>query len=299
MPISNYIKQIIRWKISRSCKSLYRFSSYIITIIPIVLIFFIAAFIKRNRAQKLVDTLKNEILNRDFYFLHWWLWPPLIFFVFVHYSKGYILINIIPILILSFLLLKNQNLRKIITAAIVFSQILYFCFFPYNNPDPEIYFSPVQRQLDVFEIWYERTTSEYLMGRSHIVALQNCHDFISEAAESGVLHAGDKKYLFVDPTVIVSPRAIQAHFPQMEITKYLSSSADQFGYHNRRIQEARFGLIPMLSEAMIISRLDFIEEYLNDIDIEIFRKDKHWCIFFISEKESPKLSARYNQLFAR
>jgi len=280
-------------------QSMFRFSSYLITILPIVLVFYIAAMVRRNRAQKLFDILNEDFEDNQLFFLHWWLWPSLIFFIFVHYSKGYILINIIPIYILSLLLLKDVRLRKIISVTLIIVQIVYFCFVPYHNPNTQIYISSVQRKISAIQVWFERTTSEYFMGREHIVALQDCHDLIAETAEDVVMLVGDKQYLFFDPTVIVSPRAVQAHYPQMEITKYLPSFANQYGYHHERIQEARSGFSSMLTQSMIISRLDFIEEYLSDIKIELFKKDKNWGIFFVSAEEAPKLSARYSQLFGR
>jgi hypothetical protein len=278
---------------------MYRFSSYLITILPIVLVFLVADMVKRNRAKKLFDILYEDSSPNQLVFLHWWTWPSLIFFIFVHYSKGYILINIVPVFILSILLLKDTRLRKLISVAAIIGQVLYFCFIPYRNPNPQIYFSPVHRQLSPLQVWFERTTSEYFMGKEHIVALQDCHDFIAEIAENIVMLVGNKQYLYFDPTVIVSPRAMQAHYPKLKITKYLSSSLDHYGYHHQLSQEARSGFTSMLTESMIISRLDFIEAYLSDIKIEFFKKDKNWGIFFVNEEETPKLAARYNQLFGR
>ncbi len=280
-------------------QNIFRFSSYMLLLIPPILIFLSAAIIKRNKAQGLIDILNEKSEKYDLSLLYWWLWPSLIFFIFIHYAKGYILICIVPILILVVFTLRNIGRRKRLLVITIFFQIVFFCVFPFNYPNPEIYMSPGQRQINLLEIWYERTTSEYLMSRSHIEALQECHEIIADAAESIELLVGDKNYLFFDPTVNVSPRAMQARYPNIRITKYLSSARDEYGFHYERIQEARRGLTSMLSAAMIISRIDFIEEYLSDLDIVLYKKDDIWGIFYISEEEAPRLTERYNKLFAR
>jgi hypothetical protein len=280
-------------------QSIYRFSSYIITIVPTVLIFFIASIIKKSKREELQDILNRDASHQQLNILNVWIWPALIFFLLVHYSKGYLLINIIPIFMLCLFVLKDIRLRKIFMAIICSIQIIYFCFIPYHKPDPDIYLAPAKRNINIIGVWYERTRSEYQMSRSHIVALQNCHDFIAEVAESVVLLVGDKKYLFIDPTVRVSPRALQAHYPKIEITKYLPLLSDQYGYHHDRIQEARTDIHSMLAEAMIISRVDFIEKYLTDINIEFYKKDNNWGAFFVSGEDAAELKERYHQLFAR
>ncbi len=107
-------------------------------------------------------------LNKSIVFNLIWIVPALLFFVFGHYSKGYVYLNYASIIlmfgIIYFLNVKGFRLLYII----IVIQTAFFLFYPYDNIDPNTNFRRDARSTSLFEVYWDRLNSGYLHSRSRL-----------------------------------------------------------------------------------------------------------------------------------
>jgi hypothetical protein len=283
-------------------QNIFRFSSYLVYIAPALIVFIIAFLINRNQSAGQIS-LKPGSFREILYMLAWWSIPSMLFFLFFHYSKGYILLCLAALMILLFLLVDNAGIRQWSMILVIGLQVLIFFVYPYHHPDVQTYFNAKSRSMSIPRLWIERTTTEYLMSRSHISSLQNTMSAIEDAAklvetEPTLIHS-DFEYLFIDPTCPVSVRAAQAANPQIVFTKFLNRNRDYYGFHQGLVQEAREFPAQMFEKALIFSRKDFVDTYFRDLNIEFFESSGIWVIFTVDARDAGMLFNRYAELFGR
>jgi hypothetical protein len=290
---NNPMEKISIWQ------SMFRFSSYLAYLLPAVLLALIGlAFQKQTLFnQELVDRTYLDL--HKVRLLNLWLWPAVLFFIFIHYSKGYLLICMMPLLFLLFMGIKNILLRKRLLFFAVLSQAVIFLLQPFHYPDPQVYFNPSERRMNYVRVWVERSLSEYAMTRSQIYALQDCYDFIEPLTDHVLILMKQKRYLFIDPTVMISTRALQAMFPQNYFSKLLTGERNRFGSHFENGQEALSDVRDMIRRAVIISRTDFVRKYLQIITVEVLAENDRWTAFTVDGKDIIRLEKIYNELFLR
>jgi len=280
-------------------QSLFRLSSYLFYLLPPFILALFGWIFKKDSLLReessentYLDLHKHDLLNL-------WLWPSVLFFIFVHYSKGYLLISIIPILLLLFWGVKKGILRQRLLLTAILIQSAVFLFQPFLYPDPQIYFSRDERRLNPVRIWMDRTFSDYAMSRSRVTALQETYAFIASLTGHEMILMNSKHYIFTDPTVMVTPRALQAMFPENYFSKFLSGIRDYYGLHHDLEQEAVKGVREMLSQAIIVSRTNFVKEYLRVLSPQILSQNQHWTAFTVKQDDAIRLGRIYSELFLR
>ena len=180
---------------------------------------------------------------------------------------------------------------------------MLFFIYPYVLPDVQVYFNAEHRSMSIPQLWFERTRTQYLMAASHIRALQENAIIIKKAVEiletdSSIANSGIK-YLFVDPTCLVSARVLQASHPKIIFTKFLGRTLDHYGFHQGLVQEARKNPDQMLEKALIVSRKEFSSLYLKDLNTNDYYVSDDWVIFTVNASDTERLFNKYAQLFGR
>jgi hypothetical protein len=284
-------------------QNIYRFSSYAsLIVIPVLIFWVVLLFTKGDRILNSIRTAIVEhkaLLN----ILTWWLLPPLTFFILIHYSKGYLMLCVAAFLVMGILIRTEFKRQKILMIVIIMIQTVFFLWMPFHMPDPQTQFAPGQRQINPFRIWMERTGSDYLMTRSRLGDLNACYHTIEKAVsllkKEKMSLRPRKEFLYLDPTCIVSARALQAQYPDIKFTKYLVRRPTQYGFHQGLQAEARDNLLDMLQKAIIVTRTGFMQEYLTGLDIHTAKDENTWTYFTIDAKDAVALAASYRNLFSR
>lgn len=227
--------------------------------------------------------------------LLWWLVPPLLFFVFFHYSKGYYLLNAIPMFGLIILVVHNSRYKFWLLGSSIVLQLLIFTAVPYSLPDIQTYISRQHRTMNLADVWWTRTKSVFLMASSQIQALdQIANEFETASKEFDLEH----EFIFLDPTFPISARAMQAKYPQMKFAGFDYFEKDRYQMYAGLNTESKTGFESMLRKAIIASQNEFVIQHLVDIRIDIYHSDA-MTYYTVPAEESEKLANRYEQLFSR
>ncbi len=284
-------------------QNIYRFSSYgSFIIIPVFIFWIVRLFTKGNGiGNSLQDTIKEH--KALLKILTWWLLPPLVFFILIHYSKGYFMLCVAAFLVLGIFIRAEFPHGKILLLTLIVLQTVFFLWMPFHLPDPQTKFAPLKRRLNPVRIWMERTGSDYLMARSRLGDQSACYQTIEKAVsllkKEKMSLRPRKEYLYLDPNCIVSARAMQAQYTDIKFTKYLIRWPAKYGFHQGLQAEARDDLSDMLQKAIIVSRTGFIQEYLSGLDIHAAKGENSWTYFTIDAKDAAGLAASYRNLFGR
>ena len=107
-----------------------------------------------------------------------------------------------------------------------------------------------------------------------------------------------KKYLFIDPTIIISARALQAQYPDISFAKISPRLSSVYEIlHNLDLKRER-SLKKILANAIFLSRKDFVDNYLQKINME--RIDySNLTVFVPEEIELISLENIYRIYFER
>jgi hypothetical protein len=275
----------------------YRMSSFtVFMIIPFIIpvgFWFLKQMRSGNRKAKSEASMG---LPADFIRVSlWWLVPPLLFFMLFHYSKGYYLLNVIPMFELILLVVRKGRYKSWLLGSSIILQILIFTAVPYSLPDIQTYISRQHRALNLAEVWWVRTKSVFLMASSQIRALdQIANEFETASKEFDQEHG----IIFLDPTFPISARAMQAKYPQMKFAGFDYFAKDHYQLYSGLNTEPKTGFESMLSNAIIASRNEFVIQYLVDIRIDVCHSEG-MTYYAVPAEESEKLAGRYEQLFSR
>jgi hypothetical protein len=260
--------------------------------LAIAFLFFIYSkiFFKINLSLSKALDNTNHVLHLK-KILFWWIVPPITFFIFFHYSKGYILLCSAAITASIALLFLEEKIKTKTYILLIIIQSAFFLTVNYKLPNVQTYFISSKRNIDVTEVLSERLESNYLLSKSNINSMQAEFKTIDEIIEdiqndSSGLYSS-KKYLLIDPTINISPRALQAEYPKITFTKISPQNSSIFGkFHNLDLISDK-PLSKMLSKAIIFSRKDFVDNYLQNINIT--RKDYDYWSLYIPDKNDIKL----------
>ena len=273
--------------------------AYVVLIIYLVYNYFLNYKIKNGSKFK---SNELEFSKNYFYLMLSWCIPPIIFFFFYLYDKGYFLLCVTPFLSLAFILFhkKKTVINGLVTTIIL--QILIFCFLPYSKPEVQTYFSPGVRHMSIAHLWLERTGSEYLMSQSYIKAMgqaTNEIDNIINALPKTFSDSMKNNYLIlIDPTIPLSVRSLQVKYPNKYFCSLLLHEPDQYMVYNKLDTKIQNGLNNLFDKALVISRTDFVRQYLQKIDIQ----SKHYgnySVYNATNGENEKLANIYTYYFLR
>ncbi|MCG8605440.1 hypothetical protein MJD09_10635, partial [bacterium] len=281
----------------------FRFSSFIVFLLPPLIVLVASSSVNRflkvgERSSKRPWMKAN--LPKDFIVMMvWWLAPSAIFFTFIHYSKGYFLICAAAFFSLMLAFVLHRPRAKGSLGLAILCQTLIFIFMPYSAPDLQTYISPQMRTLNPAQIWWNRTSSVYLMAQTHIRALEGVSNLIETALQSPEATSQLKRSLvFLDPTFPLSIRSMQVKYPELQFMRLSYRERDRYETYSGLEESSGANLAEALANAVIISRADFVRLFLSEIPKQIYHSGD-FVVFRIHAVESEKLTNSYTSYFLR
>lgn len=274
----------------------YRMSSYSVYILfPFFILGFIWLADKLRRWQAQFPS-KTEYPCDVIRMLWWWLVPSLLFFGLFHYAKGYYLLIAFPIFGLTVFIFRNMVFaRRWVLTVIIAIQTLFFVAMPYSEPDLQTWFSAQRRQMNLLQVWWERTGSVFLMAQSQIRALDETGREFEDALSPS---RNESEFIFLDPTFPISARAMQAKYAHLQLTQFAYRRNGYYQLYSGLSDQSRQGFKDMLANALIVSRRDFVEGYLGDTPKNI-RYNGSIVSFTIFPECSSAIADLYQHLFSR
>jgi hypothetical protein len=257
-------------------------------------------FKARFESKKKLECISS--LNQLKKILFFWIIPPILFYIFFHYSKGYILLctaAITPIISLLFLDEKNKIKMYIL---IIFMHSIFFLNANYELPNVQTYFNRTERNIDLVDVLYERLGSNYLLSKSSInnmqVEFQIINQIIEDYKNDNTGIYSFNKYVFIDPTITISPRALQYQYPDILFAKISPRMNSAYGILQGIDIERKHDLKEAFSNSIVLSRIDFVDNYLGIISKEQ-QNYNSWAIFIPNEKDTELLAKLYTRYFVR
>lgn len=269
-------------------KNLYKFISFFVYVaVPVFIVITSLFFISRKERKGAGYSRNINISPKSLYLLlFFWIVPPLLFFAFYHYAKGYILLITGGITCLTLLITYKYSLRRYVFSIVILLQLLFFIFTPYSLPDTEIFISPQKRSLGLMPVWLERMGSIFLMSQSHIRKLDELDDIIGPVVDNMENCSEEswynEKYLLIDPSCPIFVRALQAKHPHIHFAVLDLIHEDSYSTYIGLDKTKRKGVKELLSSSLIFGRADFINRYIfeSSIEKEIFDE---WALYKYTE----------------
>ncbi len=211
---------------------------------------------KKNLLTNLVNCPVKNIF--DWQSLSLWILPALLFFMFYHYSKGYILLLLPPLLIIAGCLFNEVLNNNKLYFGVVALEIIIFLFTPFKEPSVNIYFNSENKGLSKIEIFNERIFSDNLMSYSHIKEKTNRVEEINKIVKIAMLRFPNVHRLFFDPTVESFARIAQYYNREIKIiSPNIFHKGEAIEFWNLIVKKIKLKKIPFL----IITRRQFAEKY--------------------------------------
>jgi len=229
-------------------KNIFRLSSIMLYfLVPFLMILI---FHKRTNYQQ----NKTEIIKILFMIL-----PPVLFFIFLHYSKGYALLIVTPLVLLLGIFIKKKYTLVIIFATIF--EIILFLFLPTSETSLESKLKPSIRKSGITQIWLDRTFSDYSLTLSEInLRDESINNLIS------AINSSEVNRIFLGPTLSHFGRALQNYFPQKEILSINFKNYKSFvQFKNMEVNQISIDKID--KNNILIVRKDFYNSYLQNFDM--------------------------------
>ncbi|MFA3782897.1 hypothetical protein ABRY23_07535 [Melioribacteraceae bacterium 4301-Me] len=277
-------------------QNFYQMSSYLIYILVPYVVVGIVLLIN-------IKKLKNKQLKIDkktLWLLLFWLLPPLFLFSFVAYSKGYFLIIILPLYIIFGFFLKDGLITVKPLILSIFLDILIFLFLPYSKPSIESMLNPMTRKIKNYQVWYERTTSSYLMAISRIKYNDSSIEELSELIKKYINQNESENLpiIFLDPTVNYYARGLQYLFPNLTFITMDQRDVDYYVlYHKLDVMKLN-GLKGILNNYVILTRSDFFNQFLKKYFLQALYSSKY-VLIIPNSNYNQEIIERYNFLFLR
>jgi hypothetical protein len=268
-------------------KNIVGFLSYSVSFgIPFLIIGLYQLF----KRKKLVLSSRNNI-----YFLMIWIIPGIFFFIFGHYSKGYILLIYPALIILIGLWLDSKSEKILITVIAI--QSLFFLFYPYTEVELDSLFRREVRQVPLQKVAWNRLNNGYLHAYSRI----SNRNELFESFDSCVsyLKNNDSNFTIFDgKTSLLSINSEVYRYPEIEfVTQKNFFREDEYIYQNGTSLEYRYGLEELYSKVYILSDVRMIEKYSDLIDVE-YETNIHALIKVKTGKEK-EFKEFYENLYSK
>jgi hypothetical protein len=260
--------------------NIFELFSYMMFILPTILLFILGMYLSKNDNYKVTNNLNK---NSGLYFkvLYYWLIPSILCYLLFRYSKGYILLIIVALILFLTSFIRKSRVRLYILISAIVIQTSVFLFFPYRTPHVQVYFIRQNRNLSLGKVWLDRTFSRFNITKSKITELHECFFVI----DSTIHTIKDKiSYILIDPTCIVSIRALQSQYPDIGFTKLFPLEKKlHYGILKGINIENRNDLRSMIINAVVISSTDLLDKYLLGVRAEFIVRNDKWSSFRISE----------------
>ena len=260
--------------------NIFELLSYIMYILPTIFLFILGIYLSRADNYEGVN-FSTKYSGSYFKVLYYWLIPSILCFLLFRYSKGYILLIMVALILFLTSLIRKSQVRQYTLISVIIIQMSIFLFLPYRTPHVQIYFKRYDRDLSLGKVWFDRTFSGFNLTKSKISALHECFFIIDST-----IHTIEYKnsYILIDPTSIVSIRALQAQYPNIGFTKVFPLEDKlHYGIFKGINIENKNDIKQMLINSVIIGSTDLLDTYLTEVRAHYIVRGDRWCSFRISK----------------
>lgn len=226
-----------------------------------------------------------------------WIIPGLLFFIFGHYSKGYINLIYPGFFLLFFLKFKEVLNKQYILSFLIIIQSLFFLFYPQTPVNIDTYFARQARKSSLLDVTIDRLNDKYLYSRDRIgfqnrlyKSMDKCFEYI----ESNNLDATIFDCKTSDLTI---NNLVFRYWGSGFVTEKLFN-INQYIYQNKLIYKKVNRLNEDIGSFIFISRKDYRQKFLNDITCSFFETDFH-CLYFVIAGYEDEFLKRYEYYFAK
>lgn len=267
-------------------QNLFRFSNFAVYFLPLYLVSLVL-LVKRG-----VKVLKSETSFGTYLFLTLsWIIPPLLFFLLVHYSKGYFMLIAVPLILFPVAITK---MSKSVMGGLTLFQVALFLFLPYKVPEVENSIKKEQRNASLLKTWGDRSLSLYLMGNNRIVgeaALQ---------AELIKLVGSEDRTVYVGPTIHIPTRLLQVRLPNCTFWEMDKHTDGRYVcYKGLEIRDSLQMDLLDVPTSLFLTRNEFTDKYIPKSFGVIDAQSKNYSLIMYSTKEKETLDSIYTTLFQR
>jgi hypothetical protein len=208
---------------------------------------------------------------------------PLLFFILVHYSKGYLLM-IFPALAL---LIANISANsKAAFKGMIFMIVVQSAFFvlmPHNPQSVESRFDSSKRAISKIQAAADRLFGPYLLAQSRIRYrednISKFDNLISEIARNS---PAKEIEIFIDPSSEISYQATGAIYSDFAFTG-LKPSENGFDFKRKTaLDEAKINRNDLTENFVCIGSAEFTSNYIISL-IEVLSQNDKFCSYKIKE----------------
>ncbi|RKZ15111.1 hypothetical protein DRQ50_07945 [bacterium] len=267
----------VSWSLVRN---LWGMSLFLATVAGTVLVLAVAGL--RFRARGSVD-----------HRLPVWLLPPLAFFVLGHYQKGYILLVMVPLLILSVARIAPVRRRLVLTILVIL-QTTWFLAAPYRAPDPDVLAAPRTRSLTWPGVWWQRVQSTHLMAAARPRALA-----AADADLTGILAAAPGDTLLVDPTFPLTLRALQIHHESRAFAGLEVERRDGWRLHSGLEESTGTNVAHLLARCILVTRRDFAGTGLDTSGAVVVHAGQEYIGLRLDPRRTASVAIFYDERYGR
>lgn len=270
-------------------KNVVGFVSYAITIFIPFYPLLISLVRKKNVKWLNVD--KSSVFHL------FWIIPALLFFMFGHYSKGYVYL-IYPALIIVYGIIYHKNILnlKLLYITIVL-QMGFFLLYPYTDVNPDTFFRRSVREASITEVFWNRLNNGYLHTSSRLqnrdeynISLDKCVKFLSNNYDEFIIFDGKSSLMTINSEVY--------RFPDITfVTQKNFFRADEYILQKGLKLEFKYGLQELYKEVFILCDIDLVIYYQGLTEL-VYRNEIHALIKVIPGKEK-EFKEFYEDLYTK
>jgi len=269
-------------------QNILQFTSYSLFVFtPLIMI--IAVSKKINTIYRVIKTFDRKLL---FVFLLWII-PSMLLFIFVHYSKGYFLLIIIPLYSFVGILINKKIIKPQLITFVIVLEILFFVLVPYKMPSHESLIKQNLRSSNPITTWLDRTLSSYLMSASRIKYQDNVIEELSLLVKEN-----NESIIFLDPNIYLFARGLQILFPEKTFVTMDFYQQNGFIEYNGLNIEKKHGFDKRLINSILILPNEIFAQRKNLFISEI-NHSKNFSLIKVDEKLSKNLFHYYQDFYLR
>jgi len=217
---------------------------------------------------------------------------PILFFIFGHYSKGYLLLIVFPLIAIIGIVIEKEIVKNNVIAMTILLEIVMFAFIPYHQTSIDSLIQPKIRKESIPALWLDRTFSNYALTRARINYESKKVDRLKQLIDLIEIDT-----VFIDPTLSYYARILQYYLPKKKLfTIYLHDDNKLIlfsGLDVNSIEKKSFNF----KNILVLTRLDFIKKFVNNKTYKIVYANRGFELVKFEAKFN--FIALYQKLFSR
>lgn len=270
-------------------KNIAGFVSYAITIFLPFYPLFIALLIKRK-----INWIK---IDKPLVFHLFWLVPSMLFFMFGHYSKGYVYL-IYPAIIIFYGIFYFKNFKSLkllyLTIAV---QIAFFLFYPYTKVLQDDFFRREVRESSLPVVFWNRLNNGYLHTLS---CLESRNEYYRSFDDC--IHFMKKNYsefiIFDDKSSLMTINSEAYRYKDLNfVTQKNFHRPGEYIWQKKYTLIYKYDLVDLYKKVFIFCDKKLVKKYKPFIDV-IYKNNIH-AIVKVKEGKEEDFKKYYEYLYSK